>query len=184
MSNAVPNLDKKTDLNIDSFKEKFFKLENRKGKLEKNLIDFSQYITNYGISLLDEAVLTQGLPSVGKYHIEELFELFKTKEISSKSDPKSHGYSALYRKKFYDFTTFHETYLFFFNKAHLKKTKEYIGITENHTGKFLFFSPARNLDAWLIECLNDHKQTTQEVINVLSSPTNYFPLTFGKNTVF
>ena len=177
----MTNPSKKIDFEISLFKEKISKLENNDILLEENLTNCSQYITNYGVSLLDEAVLTQGLPTVGKYHIEELFDLFKAKEVSSERDPKSYGYSALYRKKFYDFSTFHEAYLFFFDKKHLHGSKEYIGITENCTGKFLYFEKAKDLDKWLADCLEDHKHTAQEAINILSSSSTYFPLTFGKN---
>ena len=121
-----------------------------------------------GISVVEEAVLVRVLGDERGVDGDRLSELFEEKKRNAWANPKASGYSTYRRKKFMDFPTLLEAYKFLQDDKALK-SRAFVGITDNVTGKFLFFSEGRKIDVWLQACVDGYKESLREALDMMDN---------------
>jgi hypothetical protein len=121
-----------------------------------------------GISVVEEAVLVRVLGDERQVDGDRLTELFEEKNRNAWDNPKVSGYSTYRRKKFTDFPTLLEAYKFLQSDKALK-SRAFVGITDNVTGKFLFFGEGRKIDGWLQACVDGYAESLREAVDFMDS---------------
>ena len=136
------------------------------GNVKEVSPDMSEEVGTFGVSILEEAVLVNVLGEERKMDSDRLAELFDEKRKYAVHDPKKFGYGVLHRKKFYDFKTLKLAYMYFLEN-NLLSSQAWVGITENATGRFLFFNKANKVEKWLQHCVDEYKQSLKDVLTLL-----------------
>jgi hypothetical protein len=121
-----------------------------------------------GINVVEEAVLVRVLGDERRVDGERLTELFDEKQRNAWANPKVSGYSVLRRKKFTDFPTMVEAYKFLQSDKALK-SRAFVGITDNVTGKFLFFDEGRKINKWIQACVDGYVESLREAVDIMDS---------------
>ena len=123
----------------------------------------------FGIPFLDEAVLTEILCVQHRTDVGRMIDIFSAKKDAG-LDPKKWGYGVFYRKKFYEMITLYDALDFLWGKKSMLSSKADVGISDNKTGRFLFFDEGRRLNGWLATCLKNHAVTLNSISKYLSLP--------------
>jgi hypothetical protein len=121
-----------------------------------------------GINVVEEAVLVRVLGDERQVDGDRLTELFEEKKRNAWANPKVSGYSTYRRKKFVDFPTLLEAYKFLQSDKALK-SRAFVGITDNVTGKFLFFDEGRKIDTWLQACVDGYTESLREAVDFMDN---------------
>ena len=119
-----------------------------------------------GINVIEEAVLVRVLGDERHVDADRLSELFEEKKKNAWARPEISGYSVYRRKKFTAFPTLLAALKFLQNDKALK-SRTFVGITDNVTGKFLFFDEGRKVDGWLQACVDGYKESLQEAVDFM-----------------
>jgi hypothetical protein len=137
------------------------------GDVKNNVFNMTESMGTFGVSVLEEAVLVRILGDERRFDGDRLAEIFEEKCRHTGHNAKKFGYGILHRKKFHDFVTLHETYTYFVENK-LLRSRAWVGITENITGRFLFFNQANKIDKWLQHCVDGYKKSLEDVMGILS----------------
>ena len=121
-----------------------------------------------GINVVEEAVLVRVLGDERQLDGDRLTELFEEKKRNAHVNPKVSGYSVYRRKKFRDFPTLLKAYNFLRSDKAIG-SKTFVGITDNVTGKFLFFDEGRKIDKWLQACVDGYTESLREALDYIDT---------------
>ena len=128
------------------------------------ILEMSNSLGTFGVSVLEETILVQVLGEERALCGHRLAEIFGEKRMYAQDDPTRFGYGVLHRKKFHDVATLSEVYAYF-KKNNLLNSRAWVGITDNSTGRFLFFDKGKKVDVWIKHCIESYRSSLKDVID-------------------
>ena len=133
------------------------------------ILEMSHSLGTFGVSVLEETILVQVLGEERALCGQQLATIFTEKRINAQDDPKRFGYGILHRKKFHEVATISDAYVYLKENS-LLNSRAWIGITENITGRFLFFDKGKKIDTWIKHCVNSYRSSLKDVISTFEHP--------------
>ena len=130
----------------------------------RRILEMSNSLGTFGVSVLEETILVQVLGEERALCGHRLAEIFGEKCMHAQGDPMRFGYGVLHRKKFHDVATLSDVYAYF-KENNLLNSRVWVGITENITGRFLFFDQGKKIDTWIKHCVNSYRSSLKDVID-------------------
>ena len=128
------------------------------------ILEMSNSLGTFGVSVLEETILVQVLGEERALCGHHLATIFTEKCMHAQDDPQGFGYGILHRKKFCEVATFSDVYAYF-KEGNLLNSRAWVGITENITGRFLFFDQGKKIDTWIKHCVNSYRSSLKDVID-------------------
>ena len=128
------------------------------------ILEMSNSLGTFGVSVLEETILVQVLGEERALCGQQLATIFTEKRMHAQDDPKRFGYGILHRKKFREVATLSDVYVHI-KENNLLNSRAWIGITENITGRFLFFDQGKKIDTWIKQCINSYRSSLKDVIS-------------------
>ena len=128
------------------------------------ILEMSNSLGTFGVSVLEETILVQVLGEERALCGQHLATIFSEKRMHAQDDPKRFGYGILHQKKFCEVATISDAYMYF-KENNLLNSRAWIGLTENITGRFLFFDKGKKIDTWIKHCVNSYRSSLKDVIS-------------------
>jgi len=141
---------------------------------DSHVLDLSDSLGTFGVSVLDETVLVQVLGEERGLSGQHLANVFAEKRAYAQNDPKRFGYGVFHRKKFYEVTTISGAYAYF-EENNLLNSRAWVGVTENITGRFLFFDQGKKVDVWIRHCVDSYRKSLKDVIKTFDYEPDDIP---------